>query len=109
MSDDRKNPLWPLIAVLLIGLPVLYVASFGPACWIASYADAQNGTVETLYHPVIWAWDVVPKPVQTALGAYSTWGAAEGWGWIGDNYINWRDPHLQMQFRWENARRPIND
>jgi hypothetical protein len=28
MSDARK-PLWPWIVALLIGLPVLYVASFG--------------------------------------------------------------------------------
>ena len=34
MSDDRK-PLWPWIVALLIGLPVVYVASFGPACWLA--------------------------------------------------------------------------
>ena len=31
MSDDRKTPLWPWIAALLIGLPVLYVLSSGPA------------------------------------------------------------------------------
>ena len=33
MSDDSSKPLWPWIVVLLVGLPVLYVASFGPACW----------------------------------------------------------------------------
>src|SRR5262245_56952687 len=37
MSDDRKKALWPSIMALLIGLPVLYVASFGPACWYASH------------------------------------------------------------------------
>jgi hypothetical protein len=36
MTDDRKKPIWPWIVSLLIGLPVLYVASFGPACWIAA-------------------------------------------------------------------------
>jgi hypothetical protein len=30
MSDDRK-PIWPWVVALLIALPVLYVASFGPA------------------------------------------------------------------------------
>jgi hypothetical protein len=34
MIEERKL-LWPWIATLLIGLPVLYVASFGPACWLA--------------------------------------------------------------------------
>jgi hypothetical protein len=32
--NDRKRPLWPLVTAALIGLPVLYVASFGPACWL---------------------------------------------------------------------------
>lgn len=30
--NEERNPVWPWIAALLIGLPVLYVASFGPAC-----------------------------------------------------------------------------
>ena len=38
MSDDRK-PLWPWVVALLIGLPVLYVASFGPA--MALYARGR--------------------------------------------------------------------
>jgi hypothetical protein len=41
MSEDRKQPLWPWIVALLIGLPVLYVASFGPACWIGSRDATQ--------------------------------------------------------------------
>jgi hypothetical protein len=45
MDDDRKKPLWPWIAALLIGLPVLYVASFGPACWLTSALD-RHGWVE---------------------------------------------------------------
>src|SRR5262245_37953381 len=34
MTSDRKKPFWPWIVGLLLGLPVLYVASFGPACWL---------------------------------------------------------------------------
>ncbi len=37
MSDERKRAgAWPWIATLLVGLPVLYVASFGPVCWITA-------------------------------------------------------------------------
>ncbi len=32
MSDGSARPLWPWIVALLIGVPMLYVASFGPAC-----------------------------------------------------------------------------
>jgi hypothetical protein len=31
MGEERKTPRWPWIVALLIGLPALYVASFGPA------------------------------------------------------------------------------
>ena len=34
MSEERKPRVWPLVAALLIGLPVLYFASFAPACWL---------------------------------------------------------------------------
>ena len=46
---DRKQPLWPWIVALLIGLPVLYVASFGPACWIVSHADMNGQFITVLY------------------------------------------------------------
>lgn len=29
IMTDRKRPLWPLLTAALIGLPVLYVATFG--------------------------------------------------------------------------------
>jgi hypothetical protein len=35
-EGEKKTGVWPWIVVLLIGLPVLYVASFGPACWLTS-------------------------------------------------------------------------
>src|SRR5262245_26252898 len=51
MSDERK-PLWPWIVALLMGLPVMYVASYGPRTWyivrrgqvygIASMVEAQD-------------------------------------------------------------------
>jgi hypothetical protein len=42
MGDERK-PVWTWIAALLIGLPVLYVASFGPACWATTVNVSQAG------------------------------------------------------------------
>jgi hypothetical protein len=43
---------WTLAAV--VGLPVLYVASFGPACWLRSHRllPAKTGV---LYKPMIWS------------------------------------------------------
>ena len=34
INDDRKKILWPWVVAVLIGLPVLYVASLGPLVWL---------------------------------------------------------------------------
>ena len=52
MSDERK-PLWPWIVALLIGLPVLYVASFGPACWVVTGGGLRTEWTLRLYRPLI--------------------------------------------------------
>src|SRR5262249_16584066 len=44
MSDERKS-VWPWIKAVVVGLPVLYVASFGPACWLT--AQQQGWSVLT--------------------------------------------------------------
>ncbi len=49
MSEERK-PLWPWIAALLVGLPVLYVASFGPVCWLLTFFEKDPGKIgESLF------------------------------------------------------------
>ena len=53
MSEERKKPLWPFIGAWLIGLPVLYVASFGPACWISSRTDHGKRPLPFLYRPIL--------------------------------------------------------
>jgi len=57
MADDRKKALWPWTLALLIGLPVLYVASFGPACWASSRIGTRKGlaagAVEFAYQPML--------------------------------------------------------
>jgi hypothetical protein len=53
MSDDRKKPLWPWIVALLIGLPVSYIASFGPAVWLAGQCHPAQPVVGTVYRPLI--------------------------------------------------------
>jgi hypothetical protein len=52
MSEERKKPVWPWIAAVLIGLPVLYVASFGPACWIASRTGVCMSMLPVVYRPM---------------------------------------------------------
>ncbi len=75
MSDDRKKPLWPWIVTLLIGLPVLYVALFGPACWLATSWAPLRGPVNSIYSPAAWAYFKTPK---NAVGKAIIWYANVG-------------------------------
>ena len=87
MSDDRKKPIWPWIAVLLIGLPVLYVASFGPACWIAFRIERGGLPAPFIaYEPVRLACKAMP-PFGDAMDRYanflmppeSSLSVSDGW------------------------------
>lgn len=48
---DRK-PLWPFLTATLVGVPVLYVASFGPACWAVDRGFVQSYFVGPVYAPL---------------------------------------------------------
>jgi hypothetical protein len=79
MTDARKQPLWPWIVALLIGLPVLYVASFGPACWIISRARARQWNVlwaaaNFIYSPVLQVWNH-EGTIPDAIDWYANLGA----------------------------------
>ena len=54
MSDERKEfGIWPWIVALLLGPPVLYVASFGPACWLVRKNEASMLMVAKIYRPLV--------------------------------------------------------
>ena len=63
MKPRRPRPLWPLLTAALIGLPMLYVASFGPACWLtahtAPYGFRPSGPpgLMRIYWPLGAAYD----------------------------------------------------
>jgi hypothetical protein len=86
MSDERKS-LWPWIAAVLIGLPVLYLLSSGPSrslliqkrivipvgprgvtLWIGPTVVVEDGNWKTIYSPLDWA-------------ATQTFGAPLRWYW----------------------------
>lgn len=78
MSDEHKKPLWPWIAALLIGLPLLYVLSSGPMQILAFRRIEErtllsSGTVSVIYvdHPGVW-WPKVYAPV--------VWASQQRWG-----------------------------
>jgi hypothetical protein len=75
MSDDRKKPLWPWIVALLVGLPVLYVASFGPACWLADRIFMTPNSVRLAYMPVVRLAARFPPQLRIAPQRYGDWGS----------------------------------
>jgi hypothetical protein len=44
---------WTLI--LAVGLPVLYVGSFGPACWVAGKNETALSAILDVYYPILWS------------------------------------------------------
>jgi hypothetical protein len=63
MSDERK-PVWPWIVALLIGLPVLYVASFGPACALVGQGVLPRTLLDTMFAPCLDVAFDGPDPIR---------------------------------------------
>src|SRR5579864_4330757 len=76
MSEERKTCLWPWMVALLVGLPVLYVASFGAACRCASGHTDELGLhtvpAPSLYWPFGWAKMRSPRVVSRAICRLAT-------------------------------------
>jgi hypothetical protein len=75
---DRKKPgvaFWVTV-VVVVCLPLLYVLSFGPACWWFSPIDPLSGasTAPKLYLPIGWVWQKCPNgnPIDRSIRWYAT-------------------------------------
>jgi hypothetical protein len=72
----RSWRFWFCVAILV---PVLYVGSFGPACWLASRSFEPDGTpvlMSDIYWPVLWAWYAGLGPVGGSIEWFANVGAA---------------------------------
>jgi hypothetical protein len=71
--------------ILAVGLPVFYVASFGPACWITSHAEMGQTIVAMAYYPLgrlcVHGHHLSPEEISPALRWYATVFANESWEW----------------------------
>src|SRR4051794_21711435 len=75
MDDSRKKPGWAFWTVLtLTVLPGLYVASFGPACWIASRTKHPRVVFEQTYFPLGWCAEKIGDPAWSVLVPYASAG-----------------------------------
>lgn len=74
----KHRPLWPLLTAALIGLPVLYVASFGPACWWASRCAPFHEEFLRLYGPLIRLYSKSPRAIQWPFQGFVELGMPVG-------------------------------
>jgi hypothetical protein len=91
----NRRERWPKgdIAVL-VSLPLLYAASIGPACWIATRGtpDSPGRTVVLgFYYPVLWMASRMSEPVNRAAVSYTRLYSGDGSspGLLGDDTPTW--------------------
>lgn len=84
--DSRRRHGWPFwFAGVLCALPMLYVLSFGPACWWFAESVISHGmscnilNARGLYWPMGWIAENGPDPVCDAINWY---GTLFGSGWV---------------------------
>lgn len=66
---------WTAITAVVL-IPTLYVASFGPACWISSRTGSP--ILPVAYQPIGWLLENAPQPIATALVEYAQAGMPSG-------------------------------
>jgi len=126
---------WTLSA--LIGLPVLYVASFGPACWITGRTDFGWQAVPIVYRPLTWTFSIgsmgwvytsatgvdvqfrMPRYsaapgadwIGESLQSFTRFGAAENWIWgLSPNNLDQGVDPVELEWVWiEAAPAPVED
>jgi hypothetical protein len=100
MGEERKKSgVWPWIAATLIGLPLLYVLSFPPACWLtARRYFISESTVSSFYRPVLWS-AAQATLLETAVVWWGSLGVPDGYliqidikTAEGEGYIEFGDP-----------------
>lgn len=90
LLQTSRKARWRLVALTVLS-PVLYVASFGPACWISSYCNAGGTFVVTIYKPIVFmifrstTWTTVPVArrmhdlARYCMVEYVWLGRRDGW------------------------------
>jgi hypothetical protein len=64
---------WTAIGIV-VALPLLYVASFGPACWIRAASLNRQATIPSIYLPLGRATTMMPGWFGDAMFAYARFG-----------------------------------
>lgn len=96
MRNARKKPVWPWTVALLVGLPVLYVASFGPACWMMKRGSLPIFPTAYPYWPLVVSANAAPRPVRSLIGWYS-----------GNSPMGWKNMLFDLTWRYIDREREL--
>ena len=73
---DRKKPGVAFWATVVVVCMMLYVASFGPACWVSPYVQPSGDLISAIYCPVLmlcsWGPDWLADLIVDYAGAWET-------------------------------------
>ena len=58
---SRKKPGVAFWATVVLVAAMLYVASFGPACWASPYVQPSGDFVSVVYCPILMCWKWGPE------------------------------------------------
>jgi hypothetical protein len=99
---DRKKPGVAFWATVALVVPLLYAASFGPACWLTSHLEYGADLLPIIYRPIVatimtdqqkekqqcaaYSWmegrsEKVPVVPEGRLARFASLGAPAGWHW----------------------------
>src|SRR5262245_43194941 len=82
--NEQKRPGGAFWCVVALTLPILYVLSMGPGCWVSSrFGGAKAVTI--VYRPVTWAAELTGSDfIMLGIQKYSRLGTRENpeyWCW----------------------------
>jgi hypothetical protein len=83
MNPEQRKPgvaFWSTVVLVAV---LAYPVSFGPACWIVSWAGSGSRILATAYRPIIWVWDHGPRSLNDPLHWYTRLGSTGDWWWRG--------------------------
>lgn len=103
---DGPRRHWPVIAAALIGVPLLYVATFGPALGLAERGYLPVDTVALAYDPCLRLDAQAPEVVRTSvLACARLCGGANALNHARNRLVWRRYPVEDLAYRMEDGRR----
>ena len=70
MADSLRRPAWQIIIAWLVGLPLLYIAGFGPMARLTQDGYVSEGSFQIFYGPLMWIMLRSPSWMSNSLGLY---------------------------------------